>query len=84
MEKLLKGFLLSQGRRVPRTHSLADLGRLAREHGFPADLAIKMRMLDAYHLPTRYPDAVPRLSDLPQEKEAEEALAVATAVGGGS
>ncbi len=80
VEKLLKGFLLSRGQRVPRTHSLLELGKLARARGFPAELLEKIRILDAYYLPTRYPDSLPRLSDLPKSAEAEEALAVATEV----
>jgi HEPN domain-containing protein len=77
VEKMLKGFLLARGGRVPRTHSLLELGKLARGHGFPQELLQKIRMLDAYYLPTRYPDALPRLSDLPGAKEAEEALSAA-------
>lgn len=80
VEKMLKGFLLSRGRRVPRTHSLLELGKLAQELGFPGELAAKIRMLDGYYLPTRYPDALPRLSDLPSAVEAEEALSIATEV----
>ena len=80
VEKILKGFLLLRGRRVPRTHSLLELGKLAQALGFPAELAQEIRVLDAYYLPTRYPDALPRLSDLPSAKEAEEALAIATRV----
>lgn len=80
VEKLLKGFLLAHGQRVPRTHSLLELGRLAKDHGFPSKLVEKIRMLDAYYLPTRYPDALPRLSDLPKSAEAEEALQIAQEV----
>lgn len=80
VEKMLKGFLLSRGKRVPRTHSLLELGKLARELGFPGELAAKIRILDGYYLPTRYPDALPRLSDLPSAAEAEEALTLAEEV----
>ena len=81
VEKLLKGFILSRGKRVPRTHSLLDLGRLAQELGFPRELRDKIRILDGYYLPTRYPDAIPNLSHLPQREEAEEALSLAKRVG---
>jgi len=77
VEKLLKGFILARGKRVPRTHSLLDLGRLAQELGFPQELRNKIRILDGYYLPTRYPDALPDLSHLPQREEAEEALSLA-------
>ena len=77
VEKLLKGFILARGRHVPRTHSLLDLGCLAQELGFPQELRNKIRILDGYYLPTRYPDALPYLSHLPQRKEAEEAIALA-------
>ncbi|MEN3010484.1 MAG: HEPN domain-containing protein, partial [Candidatus Bipolaricaulaceae bacterium] len=80
VEKMLKGFLLSRGRRVPRTHSLAELGRLAGELGFPRELAQRVRILDGYYLPTRYPDALPKLSDLPGAAEGAEALEVARRV----
>ena len=77
VEKLLKGFILARGKRVPRTHSLLDLGRLAQELGFPQELRNKIRILDGYYLPTRYPDALPHLSHLPQREEAKEAIALA-------
>jgi len=77
VEKLLKGFILARGKRVPRTHSLVDLGRLAQELGFPRELRDKIRILDGYYLPTRYPDAVPHLSHWPQREEAEEAISLA-------
>lgn len=80
VEKMLKGFLLARGRRVPRTHSLLELARLAREHGFPPELAQRIRVLDGYYLPTRYPDALPRLSDLPGTQEGAEALEAARSV----
>jgi HEPN domain-containing protein len=77
VEKLLKGFILARGKRVPRTHSLVDLGRLAQELGFPQELRNKIRILDGYYLPTRYPDAIPDLSHLPNRDEAQEALSMA-------
>lgn len=77
VEKMLKGFLLLRGRRVPRTHSLLELGKLARELGFPLELLVKIRILNGYYLPTRYPDALPSVSDLPGPEDAKEALAVA-------
>ncbi|MGQ9699765.1 MAG: HEPN domain-containing protein [Candidatus Bipolaricaulaceae bacterium] len=80
VEKMLKGFLLLRGDRVPRTHSLLELGKMAREHGFPGELLAKVRVLDGYYLPTRYPDALPDVSDVPGPEDAEEALAVAEGV----
>jgi HEPN domain-containing protein len=77
VEKLLKGFILARGKRVPRTHSLVDLGRLAQELGFPKELRDKIRILDGYYLPTRYPDAIPDLSHLPNRDEAQEAISLA-------
>ena len=84
VEKLLKGFILSRGKRVPRTHSLVDLGRLAQELGFPQELRNKIRILDGYYLPTRYPDAIPDLSHLPNRDEAQEAISLAKRRGNGS
>jgi len=80
VEKMLKGFLLLRGKRVPRTHSLLELGKLAQELGFPKELVGKIRALDGYYLPTRYPDALPHLSDLPSAHDAEEALEIAALV----
>jgi hypothetical protein len=56
VEKLLKGFILARGKRVPRTHSLVDLGRLAQELGFPQELRNKIRIL-RWLLP--FPPAIP-------------------------
>jgi len=77
VEKLLKGFILARGKRVPRTHSLVDLGRLAQELGFPQELRNKILILNGYYLPTRYPDAIPDLSHLPTRDEAQEAISLA-------
>lgn len=80
IEKVLKGHLAGLGRRIPRTHSLVDLGRLARGLGFPGELAGKAALLDSFYLSTRYPDALLTPDALPGRAEAEEAVETARGV----
>lgn len=77
-EKAIKGWLASQGHVPPRTHRMADLLPLLPSQ-LLADLARRVLLLDAFYIPTRYPDALPgSLSDsLPEDVDAREALAVA-------
>jgi HEPN domain-containing protein len=77
-EKAIKGWLESQGRAAPRTHRMADLLPLLPPK-LLGTLARRVLLLDAFYIPTRYPDALPGLliDGLPDEADAREALAVA-------
>ncbi len=81
VEKVLKAWLADNDRKIPRTHSMADLLTL-----IPADIVGKMAeeiiLLDRFYIPTRYPDAAPgSLEDgLPDKDEAREALDLAKKV----
>lgn len=58
VEKVLKAWLASKDKRIPRTHRMADLLTL-----IPADvlkdMAEEILLLDRFYIPTRYPDALP-------------------------
>ena len=81
VEKVLKAWLADKGKRIPRTHSMADLLPL-----IPADVVAgldeEIMLLDRFYIPTRYPDALPgTLEDgLPDKEEALEALNLAKKV----
>lgn len=77
-EKALKALLASRGLAPPRTHKIADLISLLGAEASP-DFANDLYYLDAFYIPTRYPDALPgSLPDgLPLERDAREALALA-------
>lgn len=81
VEKVLKAWLADQGKRIPRTHSMADLLPL-----IPVDVLAgldeEIILLDRFYIPTRYPDALPgTLEDgLPDKEEAQEALDLAKKV----
>ena len=81
VEKVLKAWLAEKGKRIPRTHSMADLLTLIPAD-VVADMAEEILLLDRFYIPTRYPDALPgSLEDgLPDKDEAQEALALATRV----
>jgi len=81
VEKVLKAWLAEKGKRIPRTHSMADLLTLIPAN-VVADMAEEVLLLDRFYIPTRYPDALPgSLEDgLPDKDEAQEALALATKV----
>lgn len=78
VEKSLKALLADKGKRIPRTHSMADLLSLLPTDAV-GDIADEIVLLDRFYIPTRYPDALPgSLEDgLPDEEEAQEALALA-------
>ena len=77
-EKTIKGWLESQGRVTPRTHRMADLLPLLPPQLLDT-LARRVLLLDAFYIPTRYPDALPGLliDGMPDEADAREALGVA-------
>lgn len=82
VEKALKAALtfLEPGRDLPRTHSISELAdRLGEERSrFPDGLDA----LDAFYIPTRYPDALPGSlpEGLPGSDDAHETLEIATRV----
>ncbi len=79
VEKLLKGYLYSKNKDIPKTHSIGMLLKLCakidKKFTGMIDRCIK---LDDYYIPTRYPDALPgALPDgLPAKEDAEESLSV--------
>lgn len=77
-EKALKGWLEAQGKVPPRTHRMADLLPLLPS-GLLGSFAQRVLLLDAFYIPTRYPDALPGslASGLPGNSDALEALEVA-------
>ena len=81
VEKVLKGWLVEKGNKLPRTHSMADLLTL-----IPADvvgnLSEEILLLDRFYISTRYPDALPGSVEdgMPDKDEASEALDLATRV----
>jgi len=80
-EKALKAlYPLVAGTEPPRMHSVTELYRGLREHGFrlPEELAEKLPALNKYYTVTRYPDAANGLpSESVDREEAERAVGVA-------
>jgi len=58
VEKVLKAWLAEKGKRIPRTHSMADLLPLISA-AVLEDMAEEILLLDRFYIPTRYPDALP-------------------------
>jgi HEPN domain-containing protein len=78
-EKLLKGFLLSRQRSVPRLHSLVKLLALCSAYDAKLeDLRRGCEELDGYYIPARYPDAAAgALPDgMPTREHARRALGI--------
>jgi HEPN domain-containing protein len=78
MEKSLKGYLVYKGKNYPKTHKLVDLYFLCREK-FLEPFKNKIKLVDEFYIPTRYPDGIPgglpnRISS---ETDAKEALGAA-------
>jgi len=69
-EKSLKGYLISRGWRLKKTHDLAELVDTAREYDTTfSDYLDMARRLTAYYVEDRYPPGPP--VDYPREEIAE-------------
>ena len=81
VEKLLKGLIQREGEILPRTHSLTDLLLLLKTD-IIQEYSENIKELDGFHIPTRYPEALPGTlpEGLPSKEDAEEALTVAKKV----
>lgn len=78
IEKALKGYLVHLGKTYPKTHKLIDLYRLCGAT-FLEPFKNKIKLIDEFYIPTRYPDGIP--GGLPNrasnETDANEALKTA-------
>ncbi|MBI5123191.1 HEPN domain-containing protein [Candidatus Roizmanbacteria bacterium] len=76
-EKAIKAYLLSNGQRVPKIHSLTGLLDLNDEikRDFK-EFSEEIEFLDQFYIPTRYPDAFPGSlpEGLPNKNDGEKAL----------
>lgn len=80
VEKALKALCIRRLGVYLRTHSVARLvEEVSRAVRLPEDLVEKVRRLDRYYIPTRYPNAWPALPPYRHysREDAEEALRVA-------
>jgi HEPN domain-containing protein len=79
--KSFEAWLAKKGKKIPRTHRMADLLTL-----IPANVIGGMEeeilLLDRFYIPTRYPDALPGSLEegMPNKQEAQETLNIATKV----
>ncbi len=74
-EKMLKGFLRWHNQNIPKTHSLLEiLSRCIDSDQTMEELRDDCRKLQAYYMPTRYPDALPGSlpEALPTENDAKK------------
>jgi len=80
VEKMCKAFLVFNKLNYPKTHKIIDiinsnvkLVELLKEH------VDEIKLLDAFYIPTRYPDGVPGSlpQGLPEKKDAESSLSTA-------
>ena len=81
VEKTLKALLADQGKSIPRTHSIVDLLSSLSLEIFK-DISDELGQMDAFYIPTRYPDVLlGMLSDgMPNRDEAEHAIHMAQTV----
>lgn len=81
-EKILKAWLLLQGKRLPKIHDLNELLEKSVQAGLVSFIQFrkKIEFLSLFYVPTRYPDAAVGTlpHGLPNEKDAKEALQTAT------
>lgn len=79
VEKLLKGFLISQRHEIPKTHSIGLLLKVCSNLDATFKLLDKTWiMLDNYYIPTRYPDALPGMlpDGMPNKDDAKKAITI--------
>ena len=78
VEKVLKSWLAEKGKKIPRTHSMADLLILVPADAL-ADMAEEILLLYRFYIATRYPDALPGSLEegMPSKDEAQESLDLA-------
>lgn len=79
-EKALKAFLVSRRQNSPRIHNIVDLVNLCSAYDVAfSKLLPKVRMLNQFYIPTRYPTALPgsAASGMPDNKMAEKAISFA-------
>lgn len=84
-EKALKGFLYSKGEEELKGHSIQSLGKWCERYDrVISAVAEEAKILDAYYIPSRYPNGLPAGSGPPYQvfgkKQAEEAVKVAAKV----
>jgi len=73
-EKYLKGFLVANGIKPPRIHSVTTLAnRCIKITQKFTDLIPKCKILDRYYIPTRYPIAIGLTF---KKEDAQEALCI--------
>jgi HEPN domain-containing protein len=82
-EKAIKAFLFLHGKRQFISHSIQDLLGEADKLNAAFGSVSNARRLDAYYIPTRYPNGLPgtvRPHEFYDEKEAAECLRLAQSV----
>jgi len=75
VEKAMKGYLVVQGKKYPKTHNLIDLLGLMDVNWLDSYLSV-LKMLSEVYIPLRYPDAVAGAlpERLPGREDADEML----------
>lgn len=78
-EKCLKALSHEHIGTPPKTHKLADLLTILSAF-VPSELADRIRLLDRFYIPTRYPDALPGslAEGLPNQADAVQAKEIAS------
>lgn len=78
VERAMKGYLVAQGKKYPKTHDLIDLLGLMGIHWLDSHLS-NIKSLSEVYIPLRYPDVVagPLPERLPGREDAEEMLKAA-------
>lgn len=75
VEKAMKGYLVAQNKRYPKSHNLQELHKLMQVPWLEEYLAA-LKNLSDFYIPLRYPDAIAGSlpNGLPQKEEAKDAL----------
>ncbi|MBI1884261.1 MAG: HEPN domain-containing protein [Chlamydiae bacterium] len=81
VEKMMKGYLVSQGKDYPRTHGLVSLWKEMKTGWLDEHLS-PIKKLSEFYVPLRYPDAVAGSLEkgLPDKEDAKNALKWATEI----
>jgi HEPN domain-containing protein len=80
VEKACKAFLIYNGLNYPKTHKIVEIINSNKKLlDLLKEFIDEIKLLDAFYIPTRYPDGIPGSlpEGLPDEKDAESSLSVA-------
>ncbi|MFC1566373.1 HEPN domain-containing protein [bacterium] len=83
VEKSIKALIISEEKLYPKTHKIVDLFNQSKHaKNLLKNFKNKIKILDEFYIPTRYPDSIPGnyKDSLATEKDANEVFEIASQI----